>query len=140
MQHFSYYTSITKEIVCILNTKIKFYTSLFVSYNKYWEYWFVHALMRIKWDNMNWILLIFLYHINSRFSIKVLKIALKKSVGFDSLFYKFCSGTFLKCFFMIATATTATLCLNYNPIPLFMLPFFRLFFRKMLLLVSTQKN
>ena len=130
----------TKKLACIFNTKIKFYTSLIVSYNKYWEYWFVHAIMRIKWDNMNWILLIFLHHINSRFSKKVLKIASKKSVGFDSLFYKFCSATFLKCFFMIATATTATPCLNYNPIPLFMLPFFRLFFRKMLFLVNTQTN
>ena len=74
--------------------------------------------------------------INSEFSIRILKTASKKSVGFNSLFYKFYSGTFLKRFFMIATATTTTLCLNYNP----MFPFLRLFFLKMLLLVNTQTN
>ena len=73
---------------------------------------------------------------NSQFSIKILKTASKKPVGFNSLFYKFYSGTF----FMIATATTTTLCLNYNPVPLCMLPFLRLFFLKMLLLVNTQTN
>ena len=51
--------------------------------------------------------------INSQFSINILKTASKKSVGFNSLFYNFYSDTFLKCFFMIATATTTNLCLNY---------------------------
>ena len=50
--------------------------------------------------------------INSQFSIKILKTS-KKSVGFNSLFCNFYSGTFLKCFFMIATATTTILCQNY---------------------------
>ena len=79
--------------------------------------------------------------INSQFSIKILKTASEESVGFNSLFYKFCSGTFLKCFFMIATAAS-----NYSMVKLqphtFLacFPFFRLFFLKMLLPVNIQTN
>ena len=48
--------------------------------------------------------------INSQFSIKILKTASKKSVTFLQIL----QCTFFKCFYIIATATTTTLYLNYN--------------------------
>ena len=113
-----------------------------------WWIWIKSAWIWDLWQNLVMLTCLLHFHVwieslwfsfisyNSQFSIKILKTASKKPVGFNSLFYKFYSGTF----FMIATATTTTLCLNYNPVPLCMLPFLKLFFLKMLLLVNTQTN
>ena len=77
MQHFAYYTSMAIKLACIFNTKIKFYTSLIVSYNKkicpcnYEDKMRQHKLNPSDFASSA---------INSQFSIKILKTASEESV------------------------------------------------------------